>query len=88
MARINVDGTKFEGRLLLNVTDMIQRVRAQLARTNNIMDLTRAGADFTALGVALGCTAAEASTLYARMRAIEVTMSGVDFTNLSDVDQG
>lgn len=88
MARIVVNAGLIEGKLLLNVTSMIQNVRATLARTNNIMDFTRSGADFTALGVALGCTAGEASTLYSRFRAIETTMNGTDFVNLSDVDQG
>lgn len=88
MARIVVNPTLVEAKLLLDVTSMIQKVRADLARTNNIMDFTRTGADFAPLGVALGCSAAEASTLYARFRAIETTMNSVDFVNLSDVDQG
>lgn len=88
MARIVVNAGLIEGKLLLGVTDLIQQVRARLTRVNKIMDLTRAGADFTALGVALGCTTGEAATLYSRFTSIEATMNGIDFTNLSDVDQG
>jgi hypothetical protein len=88
MARIAINAALVEGKLLLDMTAAIQKVRAQLARNNNIMDLTRAGADFTPLGAALGCTATEASTLYSRFRSIETTMNGIDFVNLSDVDQG
>lgn len=88
MARIEVNAALVRGKLVLDMTSAIQRVRALLKRTNDIMDFTRAGADFAPLGVALGCSSAEASTLYARFRAIEATMNGVDFVNLSDVDQG
>lgn len=88
MARINVNPALVESQLLLEVVGDIQRVRAKLARYDNIFDLTRAGADFTALGAAWGVSAGEAATLYARMRSIEGTMNGVDFQNLSDVDQG
>lgn len=88
MARINVNSNLSEGKLLLETIDSIQKCRAMLARNNNIFDYTRAGADFAPLGTALGCSAAEAATLYSRMRSIESTMNGVDFVNLSDVDQG
>lgn len=88
MARIVVNASFIEAKLLLNVVSAIQNVRALNSRCCNIMDLTRAGGDFSALGTALGCSAAEAATLYSRMRAIETTMNGADFVNLSDVDQG
>lgn len=88
MARINIDSTKVQGKLVLDLTSQIQKVRANIARVCNIMDFTRAGADFTALGTALGCSAADAEILYGRYRAIETTMNGTNFTNLSDVDQG
>lgn len=88
MARINVTSNLPEGKLLLDTVNLIQQCRAALARNNNIFDYTRAGADFTALGTALGVTAGEAATLYSRLRAIENTMNGGDFVNLSDVDQG
>lgn len=88
MARKNIDSTKVQGKLLLDVTSQIQRVRANLARLCNIMDFTRAGPDFSALGTALGVSANEAEELYSRYRAIETTMNGTNFTNLSDVDQG
>lgn len=88
MARILVNPNLVEAKLMLDVVSAIQKVRALNARACNIWDFTRAGADFTALGAALGCTAAEAATLYSRFRAIETAMNGVDFVNLSDVDQG
>ncbi len=88
MSRIAVDPVLVQARWMLNLVGMIQRVRAELPRHNNAMDLTRAGADFSALGTALGCSAAEAETLYSRFRAIETVMNGNDFINLSDVDQG
>lgn len=88
MPRIVVNPGFVEGKLLLDVTSLIQRTRAQLARVNNIMDFTRAGSDFAPLAAALGCTAGEAATLYARYVAIKNTMDGVDFVNLSEVDQG
>lgn len=88
MSRMTINGALFEGKLVLDVIDLIQQVRARLPRVNNVMDFTRSGADFTALGTALGLSAADAATLYARMRAIEATMNTTDFTNLSDVDQG
>lgn len=88
MARISVNAGLVEGKMLLDAIDQLQRVRARLARANNIMDFTRSGGDFTALGTALGVSPADAATLYARMRAIEATMNGTDFVNLADVDQG
>lgn len=88
MARINVNPNLPEGALLLGVVNLLQQCRAALARNNNIFDFTRSGADFSPLGVALGISAADAATLYSRLRAIETTMNGVDFVNLSDVDQG
>lgn len=88
MARILINPQLVEGALLLGVTDRIQRVRAEIGRVCDIMDFTRAGADFAPLAAALGCTAPEAATLYARYRAIQNTMNGADFVNLSDVDQG
>lgn len=88
MARITIDPALFQAQLMLRVCSMIQKVRAENARACNIWDYTRAGADFTALGVALGCSAADAATLYSRFRAIEATMNGPDFVNLSEVDQG
>lgn len=88
MARKNINPNLPEGKLLLDTVSLIQQCRAALARNNAIFDFTRAGADFTPLGAALGVTAAEAAELYSRLRAIETTMNGVDFINLSDVDQG
>lgn len=88
MARTPVNPQLVEGRLLLDVTSDLQRVRAKLKRMNDIMDFTRAGPDFAPLGVALGCSAAEAEELYSRYTAIAATMNGADFMNLSKVDQG
>lgn len=88
MARINVNPNFVEAKILLDVTSDIQRVRAKLSRVNNIMDFTRAGADFAPLAAALGCTAAEAATIYARYVSIKQAMDGVDFQNLSEIDQG
>lgn len=88
MARINIDPSKVQGKLLLDLTSQIQKTRATIARVCNIMDFTRSGTDFAPLGTALGCSAADAEVLYSRYRAIETTMNGTNFTNLSDVDQG
>ena len=88
MARIAIDPNLPQGKLLLEVVDAIQKVRALNARACDIFDFTRAGADFAPLGAALGCTGAQASTLYSRFRAIETTMNGNDFESLADVDQG
>lgn len=88
MSRINVNPDLVEAQVMLRVTSLIQKVRAENARACNIWDYTRAGADFTALGTALGCSAADAATLYSRFRAIETAMNGTDFVNLSEVDQG
>lgn len=88
MARIAINPQLVEGALLLALTDKIQRARAEIGRVCDIMDFTRAGADFAPLAAALGCTAGEAATLYARFRSIQGTMGGADFVNLSDIDQG
>lgn len=88
MARINVNPALPESKLLLDTIDQIQTVRAALARTNNIMDYTRSGADFSPLATALGCSAAEAEAVYSQMKSIEATMNGGDFVNLSQLDQG
>lgn len=88
MARKNVNPQLVEGKLLLDTVGRIQETRATLKRVNDIMDFTRSGADFAALGVALGVSAADAETIYARMKAIQTTMDGVDFQNLSEIDQG
>jgi len=89
MSRIPLDvANKIEAKLVLDMVSLIQNCRATLARTNNILDYTRSGADFAPLGTALGCSAGEAATLYSRFRSIETTMNGADFVNLSDIDQG
>lgn len=88
MARKNIDSTLPEGKLLLDTVSLIQQCRAALKRNNDIFDFTRLGANFAPLGTALGVTEGEAAELYGRLRAIEATMNGVDFVNLSDVDQG
>lgn len=88
MSRIAVVPTLIESALLLELVGDIQRVRAKLKRYNDIFDFTRAGADFQPLGTAWGISAADAATLYSRLKSIQQSMDSVDFINLSDVDQG
>lgn len=88
MARINVNSALVQSKLLLGVVDRTQRLRAEVTRVKNIEDRTRSGADFSALGTALGVTAAEAEDIYSRLVAIETALNALLFQNLADVDQG
>lgn len=88
MARITVDPTKVQGKILLDLTSQVQRARAQLHRVCDIMDQTRSGSDFTPLGAALGCTGPEAATIYSRYTTIRDAMDAQPFPLLAEVDQG
>jgi hypothetical protein len=88
MARTTINPNLPEGALMLKVVSAIEDARALNSRACNIWDYTRAGADFTALAAALGCTAQQAEALYSRFRSIETAMNGIDFQNLAEIDQG
>lgn len=88
MARINVNATLVQSKLLLGVVDRTQRLRAEVTRVKNIEDRTRSGADFSALATALGVSAAEAEDIYSRLTALETTLNTILFQNLADIDQG